>query len=361
MGRKNLLKDLMEAPAPEPDQDRAEPGDGPSAERGPAQARRAEAGPPRPRYVKGAIGAVGQTIAELKSRALAELDPGLIDAGGLADRLEHDAAEHAALMSSIRDYGQQVPVLVRPHPEAQGRYQIVYGRRRVLALRDLGLPVRALVRELDDRELVIAQGQENSARRDLSFIEKAHFARQMRDAGYDRKIVCDALHIDKTTVSRMLSAADRIPDPVIAAIGAAPGIGRDRWLKLADLLETAGWDSAAAALVAADPAAASSDARFESLMRALLRPARRRPAPQARPARAEGDETDGEGGPQAAAPAAAETPLRGARGALLGRARRRGGAVTLILDAGDEATRFADWLAAHMPEIHRDWKNRRGE
>jgi ParB family transcriptional regulator, chromosome partitioning protein len=45
-----------------------------------------------------------------------------------------------------------------------------------LALRDLGQPVRALVRDFDDAALVMAQGQENGARRDLSFIEKANFA-----------------------------------------------------------------------------------------------------------------------------------------------------------------------------------------
>ena len=136
---------------------------------------------------------------------------------------------------SIAEYGQQVPVLVRPHPKIEGRFQIVYGRRRVLALRDLGQPVKALIRDLDDHELVLAQGQENTARRDLSFIEKCNFARQMVAAGYKRQIICDALSIDKTLISRMLSVADRIPLDVVEAIGAAPSIGRDRWLALADL------------------------------------------------------------------------------------------------------------------------------
>ena len=33
------------------------------------------------------------------------------------------------LVVSIREHGQQVPVMVRPHPEKDGRYQIVYGRQ----------------------------------------------------------------------------------------------------------------------------------------------------------------------------------------------------------------------------------------
>ena len=38
----------------------------------------------------------------------------------------------------------------------------------------------------DDAELVIAQGSENLAREDLSYIERAHFARNMERAGIAR-------------------------------------------------------------------------------------------------------------------------------------------------------------------------------
>ena len=46
-----------------------------------------------------------------------------------------------------------------------------FGRRGYLSRK-----VRAVVKEMKDREHVIAQGQENSARANLSFIEKALFA-----------------------------------------------------------------------------------------------------------------------------------------------------------------------------------------
>lgn len=318
MGRKNLLKELIESST--------------SALGGVEGASE-----DRPRYAKGAIGAVGRSIAELKSRALADIDPELIDAGGMADRLEADDEADAALMASIRDYGQQVPVLVRPHPETPGRFQIVYGRRRVLALRALGQPVKALIRDLDDRELVIAQGQENAARRDLSFIEKANFARQLRDAGYDRKIVCDALHIDKTALSRMLSVADRLPPEVLRAIGSGPGIGRDRWLLMADRFAASNWAADKAVAFVAESAGAS-EARFETLMKALT--------PPARPPRAA---------------AARDAPIVAENGAPLGRLRRRAGGVVLTLDADENAARFGEWLAERLTEIHRDWQNRRGE
>lgn len=215
MARKNLLQGLMDA-KPETD-------DTP---------KRVDAA--KPRYSKGAIGAVSQSIQELKSRAILELDPHSIQAGGMSDRLEHDEDAHRALMDSIRNHGQQVPVLVRPHPEDADSYQIVYGRRRVLAMRDLGLPVKAMVRDLEDKDLVIAQGQENAARRDLSYIEKAHFAGQMRDAGYDRPTIIAALHVDKTQISRMLTTIDALPNELITRIGAAPAVGRDRWRQFSE-------------------------------------------------------------------------------------------------------------------------------
>lgn len=161
MARKNLLRDLMNSPGPARDADLEGSGETAGAQ------------PQRPRYSKGAIGAVSQSIAELKARAISEIDPFAIEDGGVTDRLEDDDRDaHERLMASLRDHGQQVPVLVRPHPEAEGRFQIVFGRRRVKALRDLGLPVKAMIRHLDDQELVVAQGQENAARKDLTFIEK---------------------------------------------------------------------------------------------------------------------------------------------------------------------------------------------
>jgi ParB family chromosome partitioning protein len=248
MARKDLLKGLMD-PAPAPATDITAPA--------------------KPRYTKGAIGAVGQSIAELKSRAVIELVADQIDAGGLQDRLEVDPEAHAQLMASIAEYGQQVPVLVRHDPNYEGRYQIVFGRRRVAALNELGVPVKAMVRDLTDQDLVIAQGQENTARKDLSFIEKVNFARQMQDAGYSRKIICDALSIDKTVISRMLQVAEAIPAELILAIGAAPSVGRDRWLGLAKRVEASSEsvERIRERLVAMK--AMTSDARFSSLLKLL--------------------------------------------------------------------------------------------
>ena len=85
------------------------------------------------RTLKGAIGAVSQLIEALKARLLLDIETRLINSGGLLDRLDVYDADDVALLSSIQTYGQQVPVMAPPHPDKHGRYQIVCGRRRVLA------------------------------------------------------------------------------------------------------------------------------------------------------------------------------------------------------------------------------------
>ena len=298
-----------------------------------------EAAPFTPRIQKGAIGAVSRSIADLKARSVVEMDPHLIDAGGMTDRLEADTGTDDALLISISTYGQQVPVLVRPHPVTEGRYQIVYGRRRVLALRDLGQPVKALIRDLDDRELVLAQGQENTARRDLSFIEKVNFARQMEEGGYDRKVICDALSVDKTLISRMLSIAARVPLEVIEAIGAAPAVGRDRWQTLADLIEETEEDAAAmVAMINLGTRSNRSDDRFQALSDYLTGSVKRAAA---------------------AVQSTRKDPisLLAEDGLPLGQAKYDRNFLTLKLRLA-QTEGFEGWLLTALPDLHRDWLER---
>lgn len=187
---------------------------------------------PKP-AARSAVGSLQSSLAKLQENAVQEIDPDLIDDAGYEDRLGVDETADARLRENIQVYGQQVPVLLRPHPEAKGRYEIVYGRRRLRALRALGLYIKALVRQLDDHALVIAQGQENNARQDLTFIERAAFAAQLEEAGYDRPTIASALSTDEPMVSRFLKIGRTFDLPLLRQIGSAPGVGRDRWMVLA--------------------------------------------------------------------------------------------------------------------------------
>lgn len=233
----------------------------------------------------GAIAAMGSSLQEMTENARAAerlqqqladgetviaLDPAQIDGSRIADRIPVDVDPgFEELVGSIEEYGQQVPILVRPHPEKAGRFQIAYGRRRLRAAARLGRPVKAIVRTLSDAELVIAQGRENLDRADLSFIEKAFFAKRLEDEGYDRPTIVAALSTDKADISRYIAIARKIPEQIVMRIGPAPKAGRARWLGLAEKLDD-GKIVIAVEEVFGAPGfeALDSDARFQSVWKA---------------------------------------------------------------------------------------------
>ncbi len=101
--------------------------------------------------VKGASRSIISTIDELAHRAdkllegetVIELDPDVIDASFVRDRIEDDPQAFEALVEAIREQGQNSPILVRPHPKDDGRYMVVFGHRRLRAVKALGRKVRA--------------------------------------------------------------------------------------------------------------------------------------------------------------------------------------------------------------------------
>ena len=177
-----------------------------------------------------------QADAYLEGEQVVDLDPSLIDVSFVADRMEGDQEQYRELLEAIKNHGQNSPVLVRPHPNVDGRYMIVFGHRRVKVAKELGRKVRAVVKALDDKAHVIAQGQENSARANLSFIEKATFAKRLEELEYGRDVICSALASNESAVSKMISVVTRIPTAVVQAIASAPAIGRERWVEMSLLV-----------------------------------------------------------------------------------------------------------------------------
>lgn len=231
------------------------------------------------------VGAIGQSLGEFTAKAkraeeierklaeglaIVDLDPALIDPSFVVDRMPATGETQGTLTESIRVHGQQVPILVRPHPEHAGRYQVAYGHRRLRALIGLGRLVKAVVRELRDEELVIAQGQENNERQDLSYIEKARFAHRLQDR-FNRETIMTAMSVYKSDLSNMLSVVARIPEDIIDAIGPAPGVGRRGWIELADHLATKKSAVASVRAAALDERmqALSSDERFKRVLATL--------------------------------------------------------------------------------------------
>ncbi|WP_298864215.1 plasmid partitioning protein RepB [uncultured Sulfitobacter sp.] len=302
-----------------------------------AERRRPADAPTAPR---GAVGALQSSLTKLQENAVQEIDPSLIDDAGVEDRLGVDDAAQSQLRESLATYGQQVPVLLRPHHKTAGRYEIVYGRRRLKALRDLGQPVKAMIRQLDDHALVMAQGQENTARQDLSFIEKASFTAQLAAQDYARQTIADALSIDLPMLSRMLKVGTAFPLPFLRQIGSAPGIGRDRWMALAKALEDNNSRGHASALMnTPDFAQLDSDARFEAVFDRATRSTPKKPTAKPKP-----------------------RTLRDAGGKALGDIKTTNKGVTLNISAKG-ADGFDAWINSNaeglLQELHDRWGTQR--
>ena len=208
-----------------------------------------------------------QADAFLEGEHVVDLDPNVVDGSFVSDRLGTDDEEYQELLEAIRERGQDSPILVRPHPKVDGRYMIVFGHRRAKVARELGRNVRAVVKSLDDKTHIIAQGQENSARANLSFIEKALFAKNLETLGYDRETISSALAANAAAVSKMISVTSRISLELINIIGAAPGVGRERWVKLSLLVDRK--SAAISEVVTSDEfRVISSDERFNRVFAA---------------------------------------------------------------------------------------------
>lgn len=283
----------------------------------------------------GAVGAMGRSLGSIanaadQARALiaagsavVELDPAKIEGSFISDRMAHDGEAYDRLVEAIREAGQKSPILVRPHPSKPDRYQIAFGHRRVRVLAQLGRPVKAVVQNLTDEELVVVQGQENSARADLSYIERALFALALEAKGYDRRIIMTALSMEKTQLSKLMALGHSLPRNLVEAVGPAPKAGRPRWAGLAEKVAQA--KPAVLDKVLSDPKFQSldTDEKFEMVFAAL----------SAKPIRS-GSEA-----------------IKSEQGVKLAAVERKGTKVSLQFD--EKATpEFANYVMGQLADLH---------
>ncbi|MCK7616017.1 plasmid partitioning protein RepB [Roseibium sediminicola] len=261
MSRKHALSELVGLDGADQDQ--------------PAQENKSRAD-----YVRrGASRAMQKSLGDIAENAklvaagdvIVSLEPDTIDPSFFVDRLEEDDLEFTELLNAIkRDGYNSTPILVRPHPETENRYMIVYGHRRWKVAQKLGVKVRAVIKTIEDIGHVIAQGQENSARSNLSFIEKSMAAAKLDSMGQSRETIKTALSVDDALLSRMLSVATTIDSRIIFAIGAAKKIGRDRWEEMKRLIANPQLSRIALdAIRAPEFDELSSNERFELMLKTL--------------------------------------------------------------------------------------------
>jgi ParB family chromosome partitioning protein len=294
-----------------------------------------------PRVSAGIIGATQRTLTEIREErdrlaeqvalgGFLELAPELVDPSPFPDRLpDDDETEFERFRLSIEEDGQKVPVQVRTHPSAHGRYQLVYGHRRWRAARELNRPLKAFIVEATDHDMLLAQGLENSARQDLSWIEKASFAARMEHADVRARDIRAALQVDDAELARFRSVLLALGDEIPALIGRAPKIGRPRWTALAAQVAKTSDGIQRLVKTLATARDLSSNDRFALCLKALAEPHEQHHSPP--------------------------LPLERDDGTSFGRVLFSPKAIQIEI-AADEAKDFQSFFEARLPELVKQFR-----
>jgi ParB/RepB/Spo0J family partition protein len=111
-----------------------------------------------------------------------------------------------SLAKSLAKEGVLQPVVVRPHPEKEGWFEIRAGERRWRAAKLAGLKeLPAIVRTLDDESALSVTIAENLQRKDLHPLEEAATIQQAFDRGFNPKAVAARLGKSVQFVARRAS------------------------------------------------------------------------------------------------------------------------------------------------------------
>ena len=141
-----------------------------------------------------------------------EVDLNLIDPSPLQPRTYFDQSSLDQLAQSIEAHGVVQPVVLR---RKQDRYELVAGERRWRAAKIAGLDrIPAVVREIDDKDLLELALIENIQREDLNPIEEAQAYRKLIETvGLTQESLATRVGRDRSYITNYLRLL-RLPDDI---------------------------------------------------------------------------------------------------------------------------------------------------
>lgn len=121
-------------------------------------------------------------------------------------RREFSEADLEDLTSSLRENGLLQPIVVRPAPGGGGKWELVAGERRWRASMRLGwIEIAAVVRDVDDRTLLVLALVENLQRSQLSALEEAEgYNRLAEEFTLTQQQVAEVVGKDRSTIANAL-------------------------------------------------------------------------------------------------------------------------------------------------------------
>jgi ParB family transcriptional regulator, chromosome partitioning protein len=162
----------------------------------------------KPRLGKGLSALLGEYMPSEEGQAhgpVRSVQLSRVAANPFQPRREFDGEQLGELTASIRENGLLQPLVVRPLAGGDG-WELVAGERRMRALRALGWSeAPAMVRELDDRAMLLLAIVENVQRAELSPLEEARGYRRLIDEfGLTQQEVSEHVGRERSTVANLL-------------------------------------------------------------------------------------------------------------------------------------------------------------
>lgn len=162
------------------------------------------------------LGAVERPTAEAPASDLQRIAISRIRPNPFQPRREFDPAELSELEASLRASGLLQPISVRRRGDA---YELIAGERRLRAATNLGwTEISAIVRDFDDRTMLVLALVENLQRANLNAIEEARGYRRLLDEfQLTQQQVAEAVGKDRTTVTNLLRVLT-LPESIQAMV-----------------------------------------------------------------------------------------------------------------------------------------------
>ena len=156
-----------------------------------------------------------ESLEETLVDSLSEIEIRLIERNPSQPRKHFDDLSLHELANSIRSKGVLQPILLRPHPKKDNKFQIVAGERRCRAAKLAGLStIPATVKEFDELELLEAGIIENVQRTDLNPIEEAEAFNTLKERfGHTQEKLAKSLGKSRSYIANSVRLLD-LPESV---------------------------------------------------------------------------------------------------------------------------------------------------
>lgn len=164
---------------------------------------------------------VAAELVTVPGARLAQLDPNDIVPNAHQPRSVFDPEDLAELVHSVREFGVLQPIVVRPHPDDAGKYELVMGERRLRASKAAGLTsIPAVVKDTANEDMLRDALLENLHRSQLNPLEEASAYQQLlADFGITQEQLADRIGRSRPQISNTLRLL-KLPEPVQVRVAA---------------------------------------------------------------------------------------------------------------------------------------------